>query len=577
MARTQKPITPFTKNSKAGDGAWMWVPTPWYNATQQAAQFKVALEEGYDLNADLTQRARTFAAQDAAAISKAGGSGKLSKQVAAHASADSMLRSEKESLQYVPAMVSRVSTQGGHWGVAGAGTLYGARADGYKVYLKDAQFASYANEYRWRPLSLVLWGLFPQDCAASPFSDWGPCSDSCGDGWKVRKRHVRRHASAGGKPCPKLTDEMKCNMNPCPRDCVLSTWSNWSPAISEIRVNSSGLCGASDGSGVSSSSANSSGWYSGSGSGIYQRRSRAVLKMAQHGGSACPNVMGLKQSRLTPAASCVGGQGEGSICGGATPKRVRHGKGKKTKGTPWAAYGTYSIYTWVQAASCKYESTPQYVASLVGVNKYVYFRGRVGGAVSIARPSKYSFQVVLSGGDMSPPINAKQMLKAAKMYGWRVSWAADMSSRAGRTVSGLSQWEAQPVKGYTKEMFARDFGGAVEATSGWARQAKSADEQQKDANAAQAAGKSTEIPSTLMRMYVNTSLCRYARSIARDTQARASELSVNGGEGGLDFGNGADSNKKFTNPNAHCNGTTGVGCTSPQYFVSLVGSKNTHR
>jgi hypothetical protein len=566
----------------AAPGAWMWVPIPWYKKADEAKQFKIALEEGFGLEADLKERARTFAAAEAAAISNAGGAGELSNKVAAHASADSMLRSadQSETLTLTPAVVSRVSTQGGHWGVQGAGSLYASRADGYKIYLNNAKYANYANMYKWRPATIVLWGIFSQDCVASPFTEWGPCSDSCGEGWKVRERQVRRPASSGGKPCPKLKDEMKCNMAPCPRDCVLSTWTAWSPSIAEIRVNSSGLCGASDGAGdgtaTGANSSVSGGATNGAGSGVYQSRSRAVLKMAENGGKACPNAMGLRQKQLTPTKACVGGQGAGSICGGATPKRVRHGAGKKhTAGTPWAAYGTYSIYTWVQTASCKYESTPQYVASLVGVNKYVYFRGRIGGAVSISRPSKYSFQVVLSGGDMSPPINAKQMLKAAKMYGWRVSWAADMSARAGRTVSGLSSWQPQPVKGFTKEMFAKDFGGAVEATTGWADQAKSKAAQVKDASAAKAAGKAAETPSTLLRLFVNTTLCKYAQGVAANSRAASDHTSENGGEGGLDYGSGDDAGED--NTNAKCNGKTGKGCSAPQYFVSLVGSKNTHR
>ena len=39
------------------------------------------------------------------------------------------------------------------------------------------------------------------NCAWSQWGDWGPCSVSCGDGWKPRTRRVVTEAQNGGIQC----------------------------------------------------------------------------------------------------------------------------------------------------------------------------------------------------------------------------------------------------------------------------------------------------------------------------------------------------------------------------------------
>ncbi|CAB3254931.1 unnamed protein product [Arctia plantaginis] len=56
----------------------------------------------------------------------------------------------------------------------------------------------------------------PNDCLVSEWSDWSPCSVTCGFGDKYRQRTVLRQKKAGGRDCPKLSDRKHCgNINSC--------------------------------------------------------------------------------------------------------------------------------------------------------------------------------------------------------------------------------------------------------------------------------------------------------------------------------------------------------------------------
>jgi hypothetical protein len=74
-------------------------------------------------------------------------------------------------------------------------------------------------------ISLVVLSV---DCKVSEFGSWSPCSTSCGGGISVRSRYVMQHAINGGRLCPHLTEWQTCGDKPCPPQCKVSEWSEWS-------------------------------------------------------------------------------------------------------------------------------------------------------------------------------------------------------------------------------------------------------------------------------------------------------------------------------------------------------------
>eukprot|EP01004_Peranema_trichophorum_P002529 NODE_1581_length_1896_cov_175.363790_g1339_i0.p1 GENE.NODE_1581_length_1896_cov_175.363790_g1339_i0~~NODE_1581_length_1896_cov_175.363790_g1339_i0.p1 ORF type:complete len:386 (-),score=157.57 NODE_1581_length_1896_cov_175.363790_g1339_i0:7-1164(-) len=68
----------------------------------------------------------------------------------------------------------------------------------------------------------------PVDCAMSEWKAWGACSTSCGGGIQKRSRGVITEASEGGAACGSTEESAVCNTQPCPADCVVADWSAWS-------------------------------------------------------------------------------------------------------------------------------------------------------------------------------------------------------------------------------------------------------------------------------------------------------------------------------------------------------------
>jgi hypothetical protein len=68
----------------------------------------------------------------------------------------------------------------------------------------------------------------PIDCEVESWGEWSECSMTCSGGKKARSRSIKTESSMGGM-CPELTQEKACNVHvPCPGKCVLSDWSAFS-------------------------------------------------------------------------------------------------------------------------------------------------------------------------------------------------------------------------------------------------------------------------------------------------------------------------------------------------------------
>jgi len=67
----------------------------------------------------------------------------------------------------------------------------------------------------------------PGDCEVSEWSNWSNCNKPCGGGMMERTRNVTRQPTPGGFPCPSVSEHRQCNIQECPVDCKVSNWSNW--------------------------------------------------------------------------------------------------------------------------------------------------------------------------------------------------------------------------------------------------------------------------------------------------------------------------------------------------------------
>jgi hypothetical protein len=59
----------------------------------------------------------------------------------------------------------------------------------------------------------------PVDCVVSEWSEWSECSAPCGGGTQSRTRTIVTPPANGGTPCPELEETRACNEQPCP-ECV---------------------------------------------------------------------------------------------------------------------------------------------------------------------------------------------------------------------------------------------------------------------------------------------------------------------------------------------------------------------
>ncbi|KAG0418375.1 hypothetical protein HPB47_004897 [Ixodes persulcatus] len=110
------------------------------------------------------------------------------------------------------------------------------------------------------------------DCVLTPWSQWGSCSKTCGNGRRERRRMIKLNPQNGGKPCPKkLVQRRRCKENPpCPVDCMLTPWSEWRPC--------SKTCGV----------------------GAVQERHRTIKRHPKNGGSTCDATFERRYCTLPP-------------------------------------------------------------------------------------------------------------------------------------------------------------------------------------------------------------------------------------------------------------------------------------
>ncbi|XP_050798803.1 SCO-spondin-like [Gopherus flavomarginatus] len=130
----------------------------------------------------------------------------------------------------------------------------------------------------------------PECPSYGPWSEWSPCSVTCGGGSTLRHRPCQE--SPAGAPCTAdaMEEIAECNLQPCPAGCQLSPWSAWSP------------CSASCGGGVS-------------------ERSRSLLSPGEDQGEHCPAPLLLHRACHTHNCTpeCPGPQVY-SDCANACPR-----------------------------------------------------------------------------------------------------------------------------------------------------------------------------------------------------------------------------------------------------------------
>lgn len=80
-------------------------------------------------------------------------------------------------------------------------------------------------------LEQACWIPCPQDCIASDYSPWTPCSKTCGTGLRNRVRSILVPPRFGGTACPNLTEIRSCKSGPCsgPEGIYSLKVEPWSP------------------------------------------------------------------------------------------------------------------------------------------------------------------------------------------------------------------------------------------------------------------------------------------------------------------------------------------------------------
>ena len=69
----------------------------------------------------------------------------------------------------------------------------------------------------------------PVDCQVGDFGEFSTCTRPCGGGFQTRNRTILVPPAGTGAACPPLTQTAACNTQPCPVDCELSGYGEFSP------------------------------------------------------------------------------------------------------------------------------------------------------------------------------------------------------------------------------------------------------------------------------------------------------------------------------------------------------------
>ena len=71
--------------------------------------------------------------------------------------------------------------------------------------------------------------MCPVDCRVGDFGEFSTCTRPCGGGFQTRNRTILVPPAGTGAACPPLTEVAECNTQPCPVDCQVGEFGEFSP------------------------------------------------------------------------------------------------------------------------------------------------------------------------------------------------------------------------------------------------------------------------------------------------------------------------------------------------------------
>merc|ERR1719247_2578024 len=171
----------------------------------------------------------------------------------------------------------------------------------------------------------------PVDCIYGAWSSWSPCGKTCGGGTTTRSRSIERPMAWGGKACPNTNDVLSCNTSPCPIDGAVEEWTQWTPCtltcgpgtqsrsravinypqfggvalplLEETQDCNTGPCPVHC---VVSEFSAWTGCAQSCGATTPQTRSRSIIVMPAHGGTICPDLEEKRKCNTSPCpVDCV--------------------------------------------------------------------------------------------------------------------------------------------------------------------------------------------------------------------------------------------------------------------------------
>jgi Spondin-like TSP1 domain/von Willebrand factor type D domain/Thrombospondin type 1 domain len=181
----------------------------------------------------------------------------------------------------------------------------------------------------------------PQDCVLTAFSNWTECSAKCGEGTQFRNRSVLLAAAHGGHPCLDLKESKTCKIRDC---CQYTKWGQWSSCNAGLMARNRQIvagseCGPTREVKACCEVGNWGAW--GPCLGGFRTRSRNVV-----GAAECGNKIERK-----PCCE-VSGWGEWSACVDGSQHREREVVGAETCGAKKEQRACCNIGQWSEWGSC---------------------------------------------------------------------------------------------------------------------------------------------------------------------------------------------------------------------------------